>query len=703
MTGSRTLPSPALAVAALCTLAFAWLLHRHLGLNPAVFADEWYYSKMARLAALDQAEVPSWLYLWLFGASKACGERFLDCARVGNTLLFVAATPFIYLSARAFTTPRLALLVAGLALLAPANLYTAFFMPETMYYLGFWVLSWLALTRSAWPAAQSALACGAVLGLLSLVKVHALFLLPALCLFLLLHTRLSLERPPWLGRAVVAMAVALGVTFAVKFALGWLLAGQAGLSLFGSLYETSASRSSHRALLALAGPAFGNLRGHLMAMAILFALPLALSMHGLASRALRDAAPALVRLQAYALLMLGAALGMTVLYTASIAAPDNDDAIRLHLRYYNFVFPLLLMVCAAWITMPHEPRPASARTVLMALLAALMGLGVATLPNYSLSMVDGPDIAAIGMRSLPGLLVPALQLLVLVLWARGSARAPRVFLFALAPLVLMLTVRAEQRFTHQLVPSPDFYADEAARVALRTIPNDELGQTTLAGTGMAELYRMQFHVDDLRVHLLDLPAGMPVDPALVEPGSKWLLVAGQHALPRGFKLVTAGLHYQLAQVLPRGRAVGSARLGGALPNGMVQAAQGLSVPEGWGRWSDGKHVMIHLVTPLPPHATIVLTASAYGPNVKLPFTLRAGGGAVQFSVGTRLRPVDVHVDTDGDAQDLVIDVPQPISPSMLGQSPDQRKLGLALARIDVFENPPDGLSETTPSGTRMHP
>jgi hypothetical protein len=677
---------PALLLAGACCVAFAWLLQRHLGLNPAVFADEWYYSKMARLGELREAEVPSYLYLWLFRWTNACGAGFLDCARAGNTLLFVAAAPLVYLCARAFTSARLALLVAALALLAPLKLYTSFFMPETMYYFGFWVLSWIALTRTQWLPDWRALACGAMLGLMSLVKVHALFLLPALCLFLLYeHWRAG---PAWLGGAGRALVLAAAAAFALKFALGYLFAGPDGLTLFGTLYGGSATRSAQRTLAAMAGPAFVNLRGHAMAMAVLFALPLALIAQGLASRRARAAAPALARLQLYTLLMLGAALGMTVLYTASIAAPDNQDAVRLHLRYYNFVFPLLLAVCAAQlVSPPAAPAPAWLRATLALLLAALMALALARLPTYFLSMIDGPDITAIDLRRAPGLLVLGLQLAALLLWAGGNAAAPRLFLFAAAPAAMLVAARAEQNVVHQLVPTAGFYADAAAEFGRRTIPRTELGQTTVAATGTAELYRMQFHLDDRRVQLLDLPEGAPVDPAQVPPGSKWLLVAGPHALPPGYALVGSGFNYQLAESVPRGRPVGSASLGGALPNGLVASASGLSVPEGWGRWSDGRQVTIRLATPLPRHASVVLTASAYGPNSKLPFTLRAGGGAQQFAVNAQLRPVNLLLETDGHARELTIEVPQPVSPRALGQSMDQRMLGLALSRIEVFDVP----------------
>ena len=112
---------------------FAWLLQRNLGLNPVIFADELYYSRMARLLPLGEALVPSYLYLWMFSASNACGPGFLDCVRIGNALLFVGAGPFIYLIARRVTAPVAAIAVTLLSLLAPFNLYTAFVMPEATY------------------------------------------------------------------------------------------------------------------------------------------------------------------------------------------------------------------------------------------------------------------------------------------------------------------------------------------------------------------------------------------------------------------------------------------------------------------------------------------------------------------------------------------------------------------------------------------
>lgn len=123
-------------LAAAVLLIFVYLVLRSTGLYPLVFADEWAYSSAARLLPAAQAIVPSWLYLWLFGLTSACGNGFLDCARIVNALLFVASAPFLYQLARQVASERVAAVVTVLSLLAPVNSYTAYFMtaPPTPWF-----------------------------------------------------------------------------------------------------------------------------------------------------------------------------------------------------------------------------------------------------------------------------------------------------------------------------------------------------------------------------------------------------------------------------------------------------------------------------------------------------------------------------------------------------------------------------------------
>jgi phosphoglycerol transferase len=672
-----------LALLAALAAMFAYLLHRNLGLNPAIMADELYYSMMSRRMALSQAAVPSYLYLWLFGASKACGDGFLDCVRIGNALFFVGAAPLVYATARRFLRPGLALAAALVSLLLPLNLYTTLFMPESMYYFGFCLLSWTALTRASWPWAPYALALGAILGLMSLVKVHALFLLPALCVFLAALRRRARPGGAWVREALLSAAIVALVTFALKFGLGYLFAGPDGVTLFGSLYGGMA-HGSQRTLAELFTPALVNGAGHAMALAVLLALPLAVAVHLLASRAAREhAGSQLPVLALYALLMLLAAGGMTVAFTASIAANAPPlEMLRLHLRYYSFVFPLLCIVGFAATERGAGKERAAGRAAVALPLAGLLLAAPFALPHYVLWLPDGPDIASLAQHRAIGNGVIFIELLALLLWAAGSRWGARLFAAAALPLLLAAGLGANTVYLAQLLPSGG-PADRAGRFAHEVIPPAERKITAVAGAGPQETMRAQFYIDDKDVTLVDVPKDVRIQPFHLPPRVKWLLVVGNRPLPEGLHPVVSTADYSLVKLVPNGPALARAAFSQPYGIGAVGSAEGLAGPESWGRWSDGARVVLHLAKPLPRQAIVILTAHAFGPNVGLPFTLRAGSQAAQFTLGAAPREVGLRFDTDGSVRTLTLEVPRPTAPFDLGLSPDRRKLGIALAGIEV--------------------
>ncbi|MFC5551317.1 DUF7024 domain-containing protein [Massilia aerilata] len=669
---------PLLSAAVLAAI-FAWMLVRSHGLNPTVLADEWYYSKMARLQPLAEAIVPSYLYLWLFGATKACGSGFLECARAGNALAFVAAAPFVYLIARSVAGRFSAAAIALLATLAPLNLYTAYFMPEALYYFGFCVLSWVALTRRHWHWAQHALACGVLLGLMSLIKVHAVFLLPALLLFLAYSRWLA--GAGWLVGALLSMAIAGVSTFALKFGLGWLLAGEPGLSLFGPFYQGGATAAEAGDKMRLLNPAFVIARAHLMLLTLSFGVPLALLLQGVLRPSKRAEAgqPDLVGI--YTLLMLGAAAGMTVLYTATLAAPGSNEGLRIHVRYYSFVFPMLWMVAAA---APERREPAGARLrwVLALLLTAVLAVAWVKLPTYAINGVDSPEAATLRLDQPFGRIVLGLEVVALLAWAAGRGWARGLFLFALSTLVIGggISQNAFQLRHH----NHDLPSDMAGKAAHRLVPPAERGKITVAGSDVGQLMRAQFHIDDKDTAMLDLPEDAPIQPYQVPVRNKWLVVFGKHPLPPGLNVVEASEHYAVVRLDSERRVIGSADLNKPFtPDGLLAGAEGLSGIELFGRWSDAKEVVLHFNQPLPQHVFIVIRAWAFADNAEQLFSLRLGNASVPFRLGGTPQDVGLRLDTDGQQRSLTIVVPHPVSPEELGSPGDPRKLGMALANIEI--------------------
>lgn len=665
----------------------AWFLYgRNAGLQPSVFADEWYYSRMARLTPLAEAIVPSYLYLWLFKASSACGDGFLDCVRIGNLAFFIGAAPFVYLVARRYTGGAVACIVAILSTLAPLNSFTAYFMPEAMYYFGFCVLSWVTLQGSDWRPARHALATGAVLGLMSLVKVHALFLLPAILPFLVFASRQ--RGGAWFVRGLGMAALVALSALAIKFGLGWVLAGKAGLSLLGPFYESTRLASDRLALLVAASV---SARGHLMTLALMYGLPLAILAHEVCTRALRapgesEAARRRQLLHLYVLLVLGAALGVTILFTAGLHVPGSREGFRLHLRYYSFVFPLLAVVAAAAVGQRERdawaPGPAWLRWALALALGAAVAASMVRLQGYTMNVVDGPDIYGINLAGKAFRILVGIQLLLLLAWAARLRVAPLLYLCVALPAAYAASNQGVSRYleAHRLPSQTDL----AARFVRDHVPQAERSQVVIAGVDLSLMIRAQFHIDHPDTTTMMLDFG-PVAEYQLPLNKKWMVFLGDYQLPEHIHTVLRTPYYSVVRLPEPELTVSQLKLSAPPDPQLVTGIEGLSHIEAWGRWSDAKRVVIHFAQPLPRRAGVVLTARAYDVNASLPFKVHVGSQTRELRIGWHLQEVGLHFDTSGNERTLIIDIPQPVSPAERGDPTDTRKLGIGIGQIIITD------------------
>ena len=515
---------------------------------------------------------------------------------------------------------------------------------------------------------------------MSLVKVHALFLLPALCLFLM-HQAWAAEprQARWL-RAFASAAIAGTAAIALKFGLGYLLAGQNGLSLFGSFYGGTANSASDR-LLTLLPPAFINVRGHLMALTLLAALPLAiLALHVISRKARAEAGPDRSALHLYTLLMLGAAVGLTVAFTASIADQGPQEIVRLHLRYYTFVMPLLYVVAAAPIG-----KPAGASSPLRWLIAlgliAVLAIALFKLPTYSITPIDGPEIAALDLRLWDARAVAGLSALVLILWAGRIKGAAVLFVFCALPAITLAGILLTS--THLANHAAARPADIAGKYVRDHVPAAERKFVTVAGPEIHNNMRAMFHIDEPDTVMLHLTPNARIESYQIPAHSKWLLVIGGMTLPDGLTAQVAAPEFQLARLSPVTRRIGRALFTQPYEDGIVSSSEGLSAIEAVGRWSDSKHVVLELRKPLPARAVIILKAFAFADNVGLPFKMRVGDAEKEFRLGPRVQEITLEFVTDGSQSRIAIEVPRPLAPADISGSVDQRKLGVALAQIEI--------------------
>jgi phosphoglycerol transferase len=263
-------------------LLLAMLFRDNSGVLASIFDDEYSYSLFSRLEPPATSPFPNYIYLAIYRLTNTCGGGFLNCARILNDVFFLAATPFIYLTARRVCTIRVASIVSLLAVLGPINNCTVYYMPEALYFFSFWLCTWFILgldnTSSPWSWCLS----GMMLGIAALVKPHALLLLPGILLFVLYVGRR--KNGGWILRAGINSIGFFVCALLIKFLIGYLIAGTGGLTLFGSFYHSyvstavSATPISQR-YVDFFVLAMESIKGHVLAICLLFGLPVTLAIY----------------------------------------------------------------------------------------------------------------------------------------------------------------------------------------------------------------------------------------------------------------------------------------------------------------------------------------------------------------------------------------------------------------------------------------
>jgi hypothetical protein len=663
-------------------LVFIYLVIRNNGLYPFVFADELLYSSFSRLLPLKDATIPSYLYLWIYRSTNLCGDGFLGCARILNALFFVAAAPFIFLSARTVSSRTVATVIALACVLSPINSYTAYFMPESLYFFGFSVLTWFTLARKDMQWASYGIVTGCILGLMALVKVHALFLLPAQCVFIVFVSWANNRHGTWIQKSLATVCIAITAMFATKFALSYAFAGKDGLHILGPLYGPAAQNSINAGavLLKILPAALNSMKGHLMALVLLFALPFAAIIHhALSASAKSDVDKTVATIHVYAILMLAAPLMMTVAYTASVA---DIEGLRLHMRYYDFSFPLLFMVAASGIgAQKQETSRAFNWAIAVPLAAALVYSALHLATAFKLIYIDGPEIASLALNLQTFKAVIGLELVILAVWALNRGVAACLFVFLFLPVCVINSSIGTGAHLKQMAAPGSF--DNAGIFAHRYLSVADRNDLSIAGTELSQLMRAKFHVDDPAVVFTELAQDAPLDSTQVPFNKKWLLVVGDHALPPDIKPEVATPEYALIRIQPGYRRIELEKLSAPLPNGMLIGVDGLSGVEAWGRWSMANRVTLHFNSALPKSLALTINARAFGPNVGQNFTLRVGASQRTFRLPAWDQDVYIRLQTNGTEKTMMIDVPHPVSPQELGLGDDGRRLGLGLISVEI--------------------
>lgn len=677
-------PGASTVLIALMVLAGIGLLVRASGLYFGVMGDEYTYTTMARLLPLSEAYIPNYLYLLIYKMTSVCGDGFGSCAKLFNVLFFVAAAPFIHAVARRFCPPRATLVIVAISLLGPVNSYTAYYMPEAMFFLSFWVCTWYFLNLDHKAGTGSWVIFGVLMGASSLIKPHALFALAAFCVCILFFA--CKAGGAWLKTGLKNCLIVVGTTLVVKFMVSFALAGKAGLTLFGSFYNASLSHDSAgmQRYIDILASASVSAAGHLLANALMFGTALAVMLYG-ALKALQHKHPEPhERIAFFALMLLFNLIAVVGLFTASVAGSNAiESAFRLHMRYYDFMLPLLFIAAGAQLSRADSQGfNVGKALVAVGVLLALVYAAVTRMQPFILSYIDGPEMRGYALNTQWFTVLSVLSGLSVLLWLKSARLGSLAFVFAYLPLSVAVSTAYNNAEVRQRM-SIDAY-DKAGLFAKDYIAPAERTRLVVIGDNIAATMRSLVYIGTGRdARDLSYVSGSVYSASQTPAHIKWVLAIGEVKFAQDefeiLKLNGFSLAKKKSSVYPMSvNFTASAGWSDALVH-----VTGLSQVEKWGTWSIEPVVEIKFAKPLPETFDLQLTANAFGPNVGKTFGIVVAGR--QYPVVLAATPAiqTVRIDNPGKTDTLSIKIPAPTSPQSLGLGGDDRTLGIGLSELEI--------------------
>jgi phosphoglycerol transferase len=682
----------------LAIIFFALFIRNSAAVYPGLL-DEFYYNQYARLLPFSEAAYGNFLYYLIYRVTNACGDGFMSCAYFLNTIFYVSAFFPIYAIARSCIKKPLAIWVSFLAILAPYNIWTAFFMPESLYFLVFWLYIFTLLFFRPSNDYVRWLFVGLVLGICALVKIHAFFLLPASCLFILY---LDMQKgKDWIKKSLVHM-LCFGVSAVlIKLIIGYLLAGSAGLTLFGA-YTDMVSQGADVLNHALSAaqpegldPYFSPLEIlkrdgpraiwiNVLPIFLLYSLPIVVILISLTKitplrRSMDSDVATRIDLVVISFLLIGSVVSIIAIFQLALMAKMMGQA-ELFWRYYEFSFPLLYLVAGACIsdTQYKNEKYNFKNLVLICFVSGVV--------LWALFKGAGTQWVSMGNKPLFMYTIGVASITALAISIFRINLSLKIFIWIILPFILLVSnIYIYKEFKKTRMMPND--SSVGHLINSRLSKSDLSKLVVVQDNSLTQTVPMIFF-NQAPIEFISIPESQKqYDLRNLPAGRDWVLLMGNHELVGdALNKTHEDLLYFGGMTLFGGHGDITIDFKKAQWKGLINKHSGLfNPPEPWGAWSIGNKIKIEFSKPLPRIFNVELTARAFGPNLSENFFLRVGSRSIPFKIRTfpEFEKVSILVENFSRSNIIEIDIPRPASPKDMGLGDDNRTLGIGLTHMHI--------------------
>jgi len=655
--------------------------------------DEYYYNLFSRLAPYDEAFIPNYLFYFIYRLTNVCKGGFLGCVYFLNALFYILAFIPIYAVSKKLTTNPLALYVSILIICSPAGNYlTGFFMPESIYFLFFWILIWMLLKLDQKSDNWQYLFLGVTLGLSALLKVHALFLTPALLIYIYYLNKSS--KKIFTKKIAIQLFTFLFGLLVVKYGLSWVFTGKFSLSLFG-VYDgilshatdvvnsissgsvpTLPPESPWTPINILKRDGLYSLAINILPIFLFFGIPIAVVVQSLMN--IKEGIRSLfIILSTFIVLSL---VGVAQLFQLTMLATGQAGA-ELYWRYYEFALTLLLIATAAYIGTKTTPEISIHRKQQLI-------IGGCVIFFVTLAIWNGTGSYWINIKISKEVFYSfaAGSILTLIIWIYRPMLGSKLYLLFFLPLSLIVSNVAMYKHLQNTRMMPNTSAIGAFIESQLTTEDLKkvlvVHENILDGTfpfifmKSPNLKFQTIGANDLAYDLKNVPKDRD-----------WVILMGNHILV-GDALSNTHMQYLSFGNVTLFGGHGSIDINFQQHEwpGLISEQKGLfNPPEPWGAWSIERKVVLRFTNPLPRKFDLELTARAFGPNLNENFFLRIGSYSVPFKISKfpDFEKIIIPVENFSRLNTLEIDIPKPTSPQELGLSDDDRTVGIGITQMQV--------------------